>query len=95
MPNLEWIIFTEVKYETLSIPIPILEGCLVSLFAGLEQWNEPWNGLKQNINFYLFFCHSNTLCYVPTNSALYCPTFCLLLKVVGVKKTHAYYMASM
>jgi len=41
MPNLEWIIFTEVKYETLSIPIPILEGCLVSLFAGLEQWNEP------------------------------------------------------
>jgi len=54
MPNLEWIIFTEVKYETLSIPIPILEGCLVSLFAGLEQWNELWNGPKQNIkNIYL------------------------------------------
>jgi len=46
MPNLEWIIFTELKYETLSIPITILEGCLVSLFAGPEQWNEPWSGLK-------------------------------------------------
>ena len=34
MPNLEWIIFIEVKYETLSIPIPILEGCLYLL-----DWN--------------------------------------------------------
>jgi len=73
MPSLEWIIFTEVKYETLSIPTPILEGCLVSLFAGLEQWNELWNGLKQNIRKYIFF-HSNTcLCYVPSNSACVLP----------------------
>jgi len=82
MPNLEWIIFTEVKHETLSIPTPILEGCLVSLFAGLEQWNELWNGLKQNIQEYISF-HSNTF------SAMYqvaLPVFCLLLKVVGVKK---------
>jgi len=34
MPNLEWIIFTEVKHETLSIPIPISEGCLYLL-----DWN--------------------------------------------------------
>jgi len=53
----------------LSIPVPILEGCLVSLFAGLEQWNESWNGLKKTSKN--IFCHSNTwLCYVPTNSAL-------------------------
>jgi len=59
MPNLEWIIFAEEKYETLSIPIPIVEGCLVSLFAGLEQWNEPWNGLKKTSKNN-FFCNSNT-----------------------------------
>ena len=56
MPNLEWIIFTEVKYENISITIPILDFRRVSLFVGLEQWNELWNGLKQNIqNIYIFF----------------------------------------
>jgi len=45
MPNLEWIIFTEVKYEN---SYSHFGGC-TSLFAGLEQWNDLWNGLKQNI----------------------------------------------
>jgi len=43
-------IFTaEVKYKTLSITIPFLNFRRVSPFAGLGQWNELWNGLKQNI----------------------------------------------
>ena len=93
MPYLECIIFTEVKYETLSIPIPILEGCLVSLFAGLEQWNELWNGLKQNIKKYLFAIA------IP-GSAMYQLTlpFSGLHSASSLKwlesKTHTYYMAS-
>ena len=80
MPNLEWILFSEVKYETLSIPIPILEGCLYLLDRnsgisyGMPKAKHP--------KIYRYF-HSNTcLCYVPSNSAC----VCLLLKVVGVKK---------